>query len=219
MAENNTRIALLAGATGLTGNLLLAELLADTRYSSVYALVRKSILSAQQKMTERLVDFEHLGNLPKIDDVFCCLGTTIKKAGSREAFRQVDFDYVLNLARTAKAAGALRFMVMSSIGANPKSDVFYSSVKGEMEAALAALGFAELHIFQPSFLVGDRTEKRVGERIGVMAFQLMSPLFIGPARKYRSIRAKQVAHAMVVAALSGMPGKHIYTSDMIELMC
>ena len=218
MAENNTRIALLAGATGLTGNLLLAELLADTRYSSVYALVRKSILPAQQKMTERLVDFEHLGNLPKIDDVFCCLGTTIKKAGSREAFRQVDFDYVLNLARAAKAAGALRFMVMSTIGANPKSGVFYSRVKGEMEAALAVLGFAELHIFQPSFLVGDRTEKRVGERIGVMALQLMSPLLIGPARKYRSIRAKQVAHAMVVAALSGIPGKHIYTSDMIELM-
>lgn len=218
MAENNTRIALLAGATGLTGNLLLAELLANTHYSAVYALVRKSTLPAHQKLTERIVDFEHIGNLPKIDDAFCCLGTTIKKAGSPEAFRQVDFDHVLNFARVAKAAGAARFIVISAIGADPKSRVFYSRVKGEMEAALSALGFTELHIFQPSFLVGDRTENRVGERIGIAAFQLLSPLLIGPARKYRSIRAGQVAHAMVVAAWAGKPGRQIYASDTIESM-
>ncbi len=216
------RTAIVAGATGLTGGSLLTGLLADPRYATVHALVRKAVLPPQPKLIEHIVDFEHLDNLLEAcdgaGDAFCCLGTTIKKAGSKTAFHQVDFDYVLNFARAAKAAGATRLMVMSSLGANAKSGVFYSRVKGEMEIAVSALGFDELHIFQPSFLVGDRTESRLGERMGITAFQIISPFLFGPARKYRAIEATDVARAMIRAAWSGKQGQHIYTSDVIASM-
>ena len=214
------RTALLAGATGLTGSTLLTALLADSRYSAVHMLVRKHALTSHAKLIEHIVDFAALPTLPKVDDVFCCLGTTIKIAGSKAAFRTVDFDYVMNLARAAKKSGAQRFMVMSSLGANAKSGVFYSRVKGEMEEALRELGFAELHIFQPSFLVGNRAKSRPGERLGIAAFQIISPLLFGPARKYRAIEAADVARAMISAAWlqKKKKGAYVYLSDEIQKM-
>ena len=212
------RTALIAGATGLTGQQLLQQLLADARYAEVHALVRKHAFAPHAKLIERVVDFTALPRLPKVDDVFCCLGTTIKAAGSKAAFRTIDFDYVLNIAGAAKKSGAQRFMVMSSIGANAKSSVFYSRVKGETEGALSALGFAELHIFQPSFLVGERAEPRPGERFGIAAFQIISPLLFGPVRKYRAIEVTDVARAMISAAWLQRSGVHIYLSDEIQKM-
>jgi len=210
-----SRTALVAGATGLTGKHLLEFLLADERYASVCALVRKATLQAHPKLSEHVIDFESLGKLPKADDAFCCLGTTIKKAGSQAAFRKVDFDYVINFAAAAKAAGAKRFLVVSALGANAKSSVFYNRVKGEMENALKAMNFESLHIFRPSFLLGERAEARVGERLGIAVFSALAPLMIGPARKIRPVEAKAVARAMVLAANGGVLGVEVIESDEI----
>ena len=129
-----SRTALIAGATGLTGHYLLTLLLADANYARVTALVRKASLPSNPKLAEVIVDFDVLPPLPKAADAYCCLGTTIKKAGSQAAFRKVDFEFVVNFARAAKRAGAKRFLVISSLGANASSPIFYSRVKGEMES-------------------------------------------------------------------------------------
>ena len=210
-----SRTALVAGATGLTGKHLLEFLLADARYTSVHALVRKATLQPHPKLSEHVINFETLGKLPKADDAFCCLGTTIKKAGSQAAFRKVDFDYVINFAIAAKAAGVKRFLVVSALGANAKSGVFYNRVKGEMENALKPMNFESLHIFRPSFLLGERTEARVGERLGIKVFSALAPLMIGPARKVRPVEAKAVARAMVLAASQDATGTCFSESDEI----
>ena len=162
-----------------------------------------------------MINFESLGKLPKADDAFCCLGTTIRQAGSQAAFRKVDFDYVINFAIAAKAAGVKRFLVVSALGANAKSCVFYNRVKGEMENALKAMNFESLHIFRPSFLLGERAEARVGERLGIKVFSALAPLMIGPARKVRPVEAKAVARAMVLAANSDALGMTVVESDEI----
>ena len=123
-----------------------------------------------------------MAELPKTDDAFCCRGTTIKTTGSQAAFRKVDFDYVVNFAAAAKAAGVKRFLVVSALNPNAKSGVFYYRVKGEMENALKAMNFESLHIFRPSFLLVERPEARVGERLGIAVFSTLALLMIGPAR-------------------------------------
>ena len=210
-----SRTALVAGATGLTGKHLLEFLLADARYASVHALVRKAALPTHPKLSEHVIDFESLPKLSKTDAAFCCLGTTIRKAGSQAAFRKIDFDYVLNFAAAAKAAGAKQFLVVSALGANAKSAVFYNRVKGEMENALKAMNFESLHIFRPSFLMGKRADARVGERLGIKVFSALAPLMIGPARKVRPVEAKAVARAMVLAASGDALGVTVVESDEI----
>jgi uncharacterized protein YbjT (DUF2867 family) len=209
------RVALIAGATGLTGGHLLAGLLADSRYLHVHALVRKPVLTPHVKLSEHVVNFRSLTSLPAADDAYCCLGTTIKKAGSESAFREVDFDYVLNFARAAKTGGTKRLMVISALGATPTSGVFYNRVKGEMEEALQKIGFDAVHIFRPSLLDGERSELRVVERISIGAFKMLSPFMIGGAKKYRLIAAAQVAHAMHMCAWTKLQGVKVYESDEI----
>jgi len=212
------RDAIVAGATGLTGRALCRQLLADKRYNSARALVRKP--SDALAGCEQLVcDLREIPALETIDDAFCCLGTTSKIAGSEQKFREVDFDFVVNFARATKAAGAKRFMVISALGANANSSVFYSRVKGEMEDAIAALDFDATHIFRPSFLVGGalkRVELRPMERLSIAAFSAISPLLIGAAKKYRPISVDTVAHAMISAAFDGERGISVYESNEIE---
>lgn len=215
---NNSRKALLAGATGLTGGHLLFLLLSDTRYARVTALVRKASLPAKPTLSELVVDFSALPALPRTDDAYCCLGTTIKKAGSHAAFREVDFEFVTSFARAAKRAGAKRFLVISAMGASPRSSVFYSRVKGEMESALRAIGFDALFVFQPSLILGQRKELRPAERLGIAAASAMGLVMMGPMRKYRPIKAETIAQAMIKAAFSGEHGVHVYPSDAIEAM-
>ena len=142
--------------------------------------------------------------LPAIDVAFCCLGTTIKKAGSQEAFRAVDFDAVVAFAKAARTAGAGSFAVVSSVGASRDSSNFYLRVKGEMEDAIRDLGFDRLTILRPSFLVGDRKEKRPGEGIGIAVAQGLGFLMVGPLQKYRAVRAEQVAAAMLKSGSNGV---------------
>ncbi len=213
-----TRVALVAGATGLTGSHLLALLLPEDRYARVTALVRNASLPADHKLTQLVVGFDTLPVLPTVDDAYCCLGTTIRKARTKAAFRQVDFEFVVNFAQAAKRAGVKRFMVISSLGANARSAVFYSRVKGEMENALRETGFGTLHIFQPSLILGEREERRPAARIGIAAFSLMGAAMLGPMRKYRPIESATIARAMVKSAFTESTGTNVHQSDAIEKM-
>ena len=215
------RTALLAGATGLVGRELLALLLASESYRAVQVLLRRTSANVQSdpKLKIHEVDFARLpATLPAVDDVFIALGTTIKVAGSRAAFRQVDFDFVVISAQAAKGAGATRLGVVSALGADPKSRIFYSRVKGEMESAIAALSFAGVGFFRPSLLVGDRPEKRLGETLGIAFADALSFALLGPLRKYRPIAAVAVARAMVAAARGGLTGRRVYESDEIQTL-
>jgi len=210
---------LLAGATGLVGGHVLHLLLADDTYQKITVLSRRGLPVTSPKLQQRLIDFDHLVDLdvPRVDDVFCCLGTTIKKAGSQEAFRKVDFGYVEALARVAARHGAKQFLLVSAIGATPKSRVFYSRVKGETEAAVQAAGFAATHVFRPSLLLGDRAASRPAERLGIVVGRAVGFAFVGPLRRYRPIAAADVAAAMVRVAKKARPGTHVYTYDeMVE---
>src|SRR5215470_19813251 len=161
------RTALLTGATGLVGRTLLPMLLAATQYRGVHIMVRRAVpdIKANSKLKIHHVDFARLpGAAPEVDDVFIALGTTIKVAGSEAAFRRVDYDFVVNTARTARAAGATRLAVVSAMGADAKSRVFYNRVKGEMEAAIEQLGYESVVFARPSLLLGDRTALGQPER-------------------------------------------------------
>jgi uncharacterized protein YbjT (DUF2867 family) len=151
-----------------------------------------------------------------VDDVFCCLGTTIKKAGSQAAFRKVDFTYAYEAAQLAVQQGAEHFLLVSSLGADANSSVFYSRVKGELEIAIAALPFAAVSIFQPSLLLGERAEFRFGERLAEPLAKVLSVFLLGPLRKYRAIEAHTVAAAMIHVAKSPGKGVTIYESDRIQ---
>lgn len=200
------KVALIAGSSGLTGGFLLRILLEAPEYREVIAYVRKPTGIEHPKLREVVMDWEKLDAPVPADDVFCCLGTTIKKAGSQEAFRRVDYEYPLHLAELQLQGGSQQFLLVSAIGADASSSIFYSRVKGELEDALKKLGYKSLHIFQPSFIAGPRKEKRVGERIGLAIFSFISPLFIGPLKKYAPIPAEHIARAMYRSAQKNIPG-------------
>ncbi len=190
------RTALLVGATGLIGSCLLRRLLASERYSSVVAWARRDIGQTHPKLKVEIVDFERLAERRvEVEDVFCCLGTTIKQAGSQAAFRRVDYDYPVALARAAARGGAKRLLVVSALGADPDSTVFYNRVKGEMEQAVRA-GVPQTILLRPSLLSGARAQERLGEKIGLVIGNIFGPLL----GKYRPIHADIVAAAMLKAA-------------------
>lgn len=214
MTEAKT--ALIAGASGLTGTFCLQMLLQHAAYKQVIALVRKPLPTEHAKLQQVQVDFNNPENIPFADDVFCCLGTTIKKAGSQANFRKVDYDYVLNVAKAALASGAKRFLLVSSLGASATSGIFYSRVKGETEDAVMQLPYQAVHIFRPSLLLGNRQEQRLGESMAMAAFKLVGFAMVGPLAKYRGIQAADVARAMVAVAQQNSSGNHIYLSDEIQ---
>lgn len=197
-------VALLVGATGLVGQHCLRLLMQDPAVGTVRVLVRRPMVVDSPKVQVCVADFERLESHVdwlQSDWVFCALGTTIAKAGSRAAFRQVDFDYPLQVAQLAKAQGAKRFLLVSATGADAKSKVFYSRVKGELEEAIAALGFESVTFARPSLLAGERDEVRIAERIGLKFGWLMP-------ERYRPVQASQVAQGLVNAAKSARPGVH-----------
>jgi uncharacterized protein YbjT (DUF2867 family) len=213
------RTAIMAGASGLVGEQCLRHLLARGMHEKVVAFVRGPLNITHKRLEQRTIDYERLGRMsafPRVQDVFCCLGTTIKKAGSEAAFRLVDYEYVVRLAETSRRSGADHFYLVSAVGADPNSRIFYSRVKGEAERAVGRLGFAGLHVFRPSFLIGKRSERRPGEAVGIAAARLVSIVLVGAARKYRPIRAETVARAMVVIARERPAGVHVYTVDAME---
>jgi len=210
------RTALLAGATGLVGSHLLSILKASPHYARVIVLTRKLIQTSDDRVEQRVVDFDNLTPFGPVDDVFCSLGTTIKRAGSQAAFRKVDYDYPLAVARQAIAEGAKQYLLVSSVGANLKSPNFYLRVKGELEDALGAMPFRCLHIYHPSFILGQRPEARSGENLAIVAAKLLKPVLAGPLRKYRAIPAEAVARAMVECAVRSEAGRHEYAYDAMR---
>lgn len=208
MSASSVRRALLAGATGLVGQALLPLLLGDPACADVHVLLRRPWQGpAHPKLHAHVVDFDHLGDLPAVDDVYCCLGTTLRTAGSQDAFRRVDATYVFELARRARQAGASCFTVVSALGADARSRVFYNRVKGEMEAAVASLGYPSVVIVRPSLLVGDRSAlgqpARFAERLAMRALgplQALLPASVSP------IEARTVARAMQAATHTAGPG-------------
>lgn len=196
------RGAAIAGATGLTGHYVLNRLLDDGHYDPVLAVLRKPMHRNHPRLREAVADFNSLDKLPAlpIDAAFCCLGTTIRKAGSKDAFRAVDSGYVLAFARWARDRGARHFLLVSSVGAASDSGNFYLRVKGEVERDLATFGFEWLDLFEPSFLLGTRQESRPGERIGQAVIQAIEFVLTGPLERYRGIPASTLADAMIARA-------------------
>lgn len=211
------KTALIAGATGLVGSYLLRMLLQSDRYSKVIAVVRKPIEIQDPKLEQKIIDFDKLAVTPGLiaDDVFCCLGTTLKKAGSKEKFYQVDYTYVVELAKATSRQFATQFLVVSSMGANKNSSFFYNRVKGEMEEAITKLSFTAVHIFRPSLLTGNRQETRMGEKVGEIVMGGLKFAMLGPLKKYRAIPAKVVAKAMLQMAIDSGGGVKIHQSDEI----
>lgn len=215
-ATGTGRAALVLGATGLVGGHVLELLLADSRYARVVAAVRRPTGRTHARLDERVVDFERLAEAAdafRVDDVFCCLGTTIRAAGSQAAFRRVDHDYVVAAARLAADAGARQFLLVTAMGADAGSRIFYNRVKGEVEAAVRALPFRRVVLARPSLLLGDRGERRVGEEVGKAVMGALAPLMVGPLRKYRAIAGRDVARAMVRLAAEPAPGTRVAESD------
>lgn len=221
-AATHTRVALVAGATGLIGRSLLPLLEANGHYSHVHVLVRRAVpgIESNPKVLFHTVDFGRLPTpFPLADDVYIALGTTIKVAGSQEAFRHVDHDFVVNTARAARAAGARRLAVVSALGADPKSRVFYNRVKGEMEAAVATLGYESVVIAQPSLLMGNRASLGQPERPGeVWVTRLLGPVMGLVPKGMRPIEAGAVAAALLEATLAGPPGVRRLSSAKMQTL-
>lgn len=221
MVQSQGVTAVVAGATGLVGRELIRMLLEHPSYSRVIALVRREIGLSHPKLEERRISFDRLEEeideqLLRDADVFCALGTTIKQAGSKEAFRRVDYAYPLALGRAARRYGAACFILVSAMSSSERSKMFYSRVKGEVERDLAALGLQRLVVLRPSLLLGDRTESRPGERLAIALSRPLGALMIGPLAKYRAIESRDVACAMIAAARNEGPAHDILESNEIS---
>lgn len=215
--NNEKKTALLVGATGLVGNELLMFLFPG--YETVKVFTRKRLGIDHPKLEQIIVDFNKLVQYKEhlyVNDVYCCLGTTIKKAGSQEAFRKVDFEYPLQLAKLANECNVERFLIITAMGADKSSKVFYNRVKGELEAELLIVGFPALHIFRPSLLLGDRKEFRLGEKLAIVLSPLFSFALVGGLRKFKPIQAKAVAKAMYLVGQMQVTGKFTYLSNQIQ---
>ncbi|MDF3071940.1 MAG: hypothetical protein K0R38_7541 [Polyangiaceae bacterium] len=203
----NTRSVLLAGASGLVGRELLALASESTDYTQVHSLVRRSTGSPQAKVREHVVNFDALPTLPPVDDVLIALGTTIKVAGSQAAFRRVDHDYVVAVARAGLAGGATRLGLVSAVGADASSRVFYNRVKGEAERDVVELGFDSVVIAQPSLLLGNRAALGQPARPGEWwAERLLVPLSGLLPASFRPVHASDVAAALLAAVAAAEPG-------------
>ncbi len=213
------KTALLVGASGLVGSELLQLLLNSDGYEKVFTFVRKTTNINHPKLLETIIDFEKLStykDLFKVDDVFCCLGTTIKKAGSQNEFKKVDVDYPFEIAKLSKEMNVQQFSVISSMGADINSSFFYNRMKGTMEKQLTELELNSLNIFRPSLLLGNRNEFRFGEKVSGFLAKYLSFLFFGSFKKYKAIEAKTVALRMIKNAQLNTKGLTIFSSDKIS---
>ena len=213
------RNALVIGATGLIGKNVVNQLIQNEGYEKITILVRKSSGLTHEKLEEIIVNFNQLEEYEQyfqVNDVFSCLGTTIKIAKTKENFRKVDYDYSLKVAELASKANVQNFLLISSMGANSHSNIFYSKVKGEVERDVRTFHFSGLFIFRPSLLLGERKKVRIGEKVAEKISTIMPFIFTGPFKKYRPIKGETVAKAMINSALSGRKGEQIIESNSIE---
>jgi uncharacterized protein YbjT (DUF2867 family) len=209
--------ALLLGANGLTGGHLLHLLLGSQEYQTVYIYVRRSLGIQNAKLKELIIDFDTYEGTVDVDTVFCCLGTTIKVAKTKDAFKKVDLEYPVKIAQLQFKAGSKRFLVISAMGAAVDSMFFYSRVKAEMEKLLSNIGYPRLFIFRPALITGERKEHRTGEKIAAGINKILNPILVGPLRKYQSVSALAISKCMI--SFANDPGKFgtvIMSSDRIK---
>lgn len=207
------RNACVLGATGLIGSKLVSLLIDDPYYSTINIITRRKILLESKKIIQHIAEFDTLESVARalnVDDVYCCLGTTMKKAGSKEAFRLVDYDYVLKAAKIAYSQGAKQFLIISAVGAHPNALFFYSRVKGQMEKDVASIPFEAVHIFRPSLLLGQRDERRFAEDIAQRCAKPLQCILKGYFKKYAPVDALHVAQSMLQAAKANKSGVHIH---------
>ena len=214
--------AVLLGATGLVGKQLLSILLESKDYDEVTVLTRRPLPAHPKLQKVELADFDAMPSCSEVfhnaSDIFCCLGTTIKTAGSREIFRKVDYDYPLLAAQLAKKAGAQRFIIITAMGADPASKVFYNRVKGEIETSIRTLGLPSVSIIRPSLLLGDRSQFRMGERAASLLIKPLMFIFTGKLYKYKPIKDRDVAAVMHRIAQMYIPGTSVYENDQLHRM-
>lgn len=210
------RKALVLGASGLTGSYLLEMLLESEVYSQVTIYVRNSLGRSHPKLVEQLINFATIESWTNADDVFCCLGATIKTVKTREAFTLVDLYAPLHIAKLQLTAGSKRFLVVSAAGANPKSSVFYNKTKGRLEESLKQLNYSSIYIFQPSFILGPRKESRWLEELGIFFALKAIPIMRGKFKKYIPVHAKAIARSMTYFATHSKTGIHTIPSNMIK---
>lgn len=216
--QKQSMVAAVVGATGVVGSELLQALCADPQFTTVHTLGRNApqfVAAMPDKLRHHSIDFAQLdaATWPRADVLFCCLGTTIRQAGSQAGFQQVDYDFVLNAAQCALQARTPALMLVSAMGANPASRVFYNRVKGQIEQAVVGLGFQSVAIFRPSLLRATRREFRPGERLALHVMKLGDYLL---PKKYRSVQAAAVARAMLMQAKTKTRGVQIIESDSIQ---
>lgn len=216
-----TRKAIVIGATGMVGRQLVTQLLEQQAYSEVVILVREPLEVTHSKLKQVIVNWEelqkHESAFHQADDLFCCLGTTIKKAGSQAAFRKVDLEYPVTAAKIAKKHGIKQFIGISSMGADPKSRIFYSRTKGQFEEEITKIGIPSVHFVRPSLLIGERKEHRTGEKMGEILLGFLDPLLkLGKGQQFRAIPGTLVAAAMIRIALGKQTGVHIYSNQKIR---
>jgi uncharacterized protein YbjT (DUF2867 family) len=213
------KTALIIGSTGLIGSQLLNLLLDSNDYLKVITFVKRDTGIKHPKLTQHIIDFdkpETYKNLVVGDDFFCVIGTTIKKAGSKEAFRKVDFEYPRQFASFALQNKVKQFLIISSLSADAKSGNFYLKTKGEIQDFLKDCSFESVAVLQPSLLLGNRTEFRLGEKVGAFFMKTFSFLFLGNLKKYKPIEGKTVAKALLKIAQTNNKGFKIYESDVIQ---
>ena len=216
MTPDRRKIAVIAGSTGLVGQEVLRLLLENSSYEKVISLVRKPGNSSNPRLLEMVIDYDQLpyslSEIKSADEIFCCLGTTMKVAGSKEAFRKVDYEYPLALASWARQLKVHHFLLVSAMGADTGSGIFYNKTKGEVERDISLLDIPAISIFRPSLLIGDRKENRIGEKVGAVLSNALSFLFVGPLKNYKGIHVTKVAEAMVRAANTQNSGKSVVLS-------
>lgn len=213
------RKALVVGATGATGRSLVSQLIKDDKYEIVYILhYRPSGFENEPKVIEFVRSFDSLFDfrLDNVDDVFCCIGTTIKKAGSKAEFTKVDKDYVVDLGKWAKIDDVISFHVISYLGADKESSIFYNRVKGEMEAELTALNLPSLYIYHPPLLRAKRDEFRFGEKLGDIVLSIFSPFMLGSLKKHKPLAVEKLAASMIQHAENSKSGVHIVSSEEMQ---
>ena len=213
------KTALLLGASGLIGGFLLQALLESESYNKVVIFTRKELGIDNPKLEQHVIGFDKIEDykhLIKGDDLFSCLGTTMRKAGSEEAFKKVDYDYPLQIAKIAAEQKVNQYLLVSSVGADEDSLFFYNRVKGELEMAVKNLPFWAVHIFQPSVLMGERNENRWGEKLAARLGRGFDFLTGGLLSKYSPIEAEVVAKAMIKSAQGFKAGVTVYPSNIIQ---
>jgi len=210
--------AIVIGSSGLVGGYLISTLAKSTSFEKVIALVRRPYFEHYENVEEVVLDFNKknpFGSLKKANHVFCCLGSTIRKAGSKKEFRFVDFDLPVLFAKWAEQNNCDTFSLVSSIGADSNSKIFYNKTKGEVEEEIRNLSFSKTQIFRPSLILGKRNEFRPGELLGKGIFTLLSPLIVGTLKKYKAIHARDIAQGMVGHLSKNQYGVKVFESDEI----